>query len=429
MFGINKKPRKQKKETGTFRIGDLYPNYTHSALWSSWAAREAVRDGYENSVYVYACVRLRATSVSSVPIIASKDGESIDNAEILKLLQNPNPEMSESDLLEFIMGNLDTSGNAYFKIVKSGNGKPLELWPLDADKIEPCRSKNADKFITHYSFDGGKKVFHEDEILHLKFNHPLDRMKGMSPLKPAGMSVDIDNEANTWQKISMQNRGVPDGVFTLEGEIGADEYEEAKRQVKAEYSGSSNAREPWVVANAKFQQISLNPAELDFINSRKMTRSEICTAFQVPEPMVGIFENATLSNIETAKEIFWKDVVTPLLSLIKRQLNSKLQPMFGINSPLLSFDVSNVPALQESFSDKLDAAKKLHELGVPLTEINERLELNLDTDNIPGADVGYIASGKIPTDFDFESSNTFASGEKMDIKTLYELAYGKNRKG
>ncbi len=414
-------PKVKKSSTqASFKISDLYPNYSTSALWSIWQASKAVRDGFENNVYVYACVDKRSKAASSVPLTSTRNEKPYPDSRLLKLLKAPNPEMSESDLLEFIVANLDLCGNAYFKIVKSGTGVPLELWPLEAGEIEPQRAKNADKFITHYRYRG-TKTLKAEEVLHFKYNHPIERMTGIAPLKPAGNSVDVDNEAASWQKISYQNRGVPDGIFTLDGEIGPEEYEEARRQVKLEYT--QNGREPWVLANAKFQQLSLNPVELDFINSRKMTRSEICTAFGVPEPMIGIYENATLANIETARKIFWLDTIIPLLNLIQDQIMLKLSPQFNTDE-VISFDFSNVPALQESYKEKLEEARLLHELGVPLTEINERLELGLKVENIPGADIGYISQGKIPTDFDMSELNLFNSQEKIDLKSLRDIAYG-----
>ena len=94
-----------------------------------------------------------------------------------------------------------------------------------------------------------------------------------------------------------------------------------------------NAHTPWVLgAGANWQQMSLSPAEMDFINSRKFTREEICTIFQVPPPMIGIQDRMTYNNIETARKIFWMDTVTPLLEDIKDCFNLSLTPEF-VRSP------------------------------------------------------------------------------------------------
>ncbi|MBP7570898.1 MAG: hypothetical protein KBA95_12635, partial [Acidobacteria bacterium] len=49
-----------------------------------------------------------------------------------------------------------------------------------------------------------------------------------------------------------------------------------------------------------------------------------------------------------------------------------------------------------------DAAQKLWALGVPLEQVNDRLDLGLETDKIPGADVGFFSFNVVPVDFAME---------------------------
>jgi hypothetical protein len=132
---------------------------------------------------------------------------------------------------------------------------------------------------------------------------------------------------------------------------------------------------------------------MDFIESRKMTREEICAIFQVPPPMVGIYDHATLANIETARKIFWLDTVIPFLEDLQSAFNLALTPEFG-DDLMLEFDVSNVEAIQENYRDKIETAKSLWAMGVPFNQINQQLELGFD--DIPGGDVGYLPMNMLP---------------------------------
>jgi hypothetical protein len=82
----------------------------------------------------------------------------------------------------------------------------------------------------------------------------------------------------------------------------------------------------------------------------------------------------------------------------------------------LRFDRAGVPALQDSLNEKLEAAERLYRMGVPFNEINAKLELGFD--EIIGGDVGYINSGLIPTNFDYEA--------EQDPVTAASEAYGAN---
>ena len=110
--------------------------------------------------------------------------------------------------------------------------------------------------------------------------------------------------------------------------------------------------------------------------------------------MIGILENSTYNNIETARKIFWQDCIVPLLEDIKNCFNLSLTPEFGQGIEL-SFDVSNVEALQTSNTEKMTTAQTLFGMGVPFNQINQRLELGFDP--IEGGDVGYLAANLMPS--------------------------------
>ena len=49
---------------------------------------------------------------------------------------------------------------------------------------------------------------------------------------------------------------------------------------------------------------------------------------------------------------------------------------------ILKYDLSNVQALQADINEKLDAAQKLFNLGLPMTIINKRLELGFEESDL-----------------------------------------------
>ena len=67
----------------------------------------------------------------------------------------------------------------------------------------------------------------------------------------------------------------------------------------------------------------------------------------------------------------------------------------------IAYDLSNIPALQENYAEKLTNAKIMWSMGVPFNIVNQRLELGLD--DMDGGDIGYIPTGVIPTTFDFDT--------------------------
>ena len=175
----------------------------------------------------------------------------------------------------------------------------------------------------------------------------------------------------------------------------------------------------FVHVSGKVNLLSQTAVEMDFVNSRKSTWTEIAAVFGVPLAALGFTEDVNLANAEAMNKQLWHDTIIPQLELIKRQLNVQLARDFGENI-VLTYDLSNITALQENENEKLDKALKLWSMGVPLSVINQRFEMGLDTDDIEGSDVGYITAGLLPVGWDSDMGN-LTPEEKQQIKAM---AYG-----
>lgn len=384
------------------RFSELLPNWktNQNAKFNDWSTEKAISEGLKASTYVYSCVQLIAKSVASVPWYVYRqkrngDWEQMKTHPLQLLIEKPTPFHSRKDLMLGMVQHLYLGGNALFTKVRGG-GTITELWqlPPDAMKVIPDRQN----FINRYEYvkDGVRRNFDPKDILHNKFNDPANPYWGLSPLQAGAKTVDSDIEAVRFQKVSLQNRAITDGIFTFEHPLTESQWNEARKMVREQHQGIANAHTPWVLgAGANWQQMSLSPLELDFLNSRKFTREEICSIFQVPPPMIGILENSTYNNIETARKIFWVDTIIPLLEDIKDSFNIGLTPEFGTGIEL-AYDLSNVDALQTNIKEKMETAKGFFSMGVPFNDINQKLELGFD--DIEGGDIGYLPSGLMPAD-------------------------------
>jgi HK97 family phage portal protein len=300
-----------------------------------------------------------------------------------------------SELLYRICAALYLGGNAIISKVR-GLGTVAELWTLGPNGIQPI--PNREEFISGYLYTlGGKKqTLPAEDIIHLQFPDPATPYWGTSPLMAAARAVDTEQSAMTFQQVGLQNRAVTDGVLSYKMDLTKKQYEKYREQINEQMMGPSNARKMIITGHdADYKQLSLSPAEMDFIESRKFGREEICAAHQVPPPVVGIYENATLANIETARKIFWIDTVIPLLGQIRDALNVSLTPEFG-EDIRINYDVLKVEALWPVFKERIEAARKLWEMGVPFNELNRRFEL--DFNDIHSGDMGFIPSTMVPAD-------------------------------
>lgn len=299
--------------------------------WSNWDSEKATTEGYQASPWVYACVKRRADAVASVAWrVETKRGdewETNDRHPLNALLAEPNPEMSWAEMIDLAVSHLDLAGNSFWHKLKAGN-RTKYLWPImpHTAKVIP----GTDKIIEAYQIgDAPGRRVDADDMVHLAYTNPASLLYGQSPLQSVGKAVDVDNSAAAWQKISMQNRGVPDGVFIGPEDMTDDQFDQANERISDRYATMGNARKPWVTSGFKFVPMSLTPAEVDFIETRHLSMKEICAAYGVPSEMVSGMGDSNRASSETVRKTFWLDTILPLLYKIEAGLNRDIARDYG----------------------------------------------------------------------------------------------------
>lgn len=409
----DEKPLRQAKSVS---ISDLMPKLSWAPKWTERAMIQELKKTYKRSVWVYACIKIRASNIATVPWFVERKvagkWERDDNHELNMLLEKPCLDFSWKSIMRMAVYLLDLTGNNFMLKERTAANKVVGIFPLLPEEMDVRPGTYRTVYSYIYKKGTVRKEILAEDMVHLKYTSPDSLYWGLAPTEPAARPIDIDEEAEKYQKTSLQNNGVPPGVFTLTGEVDQEQFDLAKKFVK-DQSGPENAGAAWVLGGGSWQDMGKTPKELDFNQSRKMVREEICAAYSVPPPLIGIYENATLANIETAKKILWQEGLLPVLDEIQEQLNLQLITEPGVR---LNYDISNVTALQENYAEKITAAEGLWRMGVPLKDINTRLQLGLITDEMPGADVGYIQAGLLPANFD---ANNFDEGGNEPGKAAY----------
>lgn len=381
-------------------VVDAY--YAGRAKAPDWDSKKAVTDGMEINSWVNICVSKNAESVGSIPWYVERrkgaDWARADDSPLHVLLEEPNEAWDWRALVETVTMQLWLAGNALVTKVRVGE-VPAELWTLGPHNTDVIAGEPGQPFIIAYEYtnDSGQKtrVASEDAI-HFRFQHPTNKYWGLSPVRSGGYAIDADVQASSWQKNSLDNMMVPPGVFLYERTITSDQLKAAKERLKEEYTGAQNARLPLILGNnAKWQQMTLTPQELDFIASRKLTREEICALFRVPPPIVGILDNSTYNNISTAERIYWETNAVPFVQKLRDGFNRALAPEFGAEFRF-AVDLSGVLPLLSRLTERLEVAKSFWFMGVPYNTIEQRLQLG--TGPIPGGDQGWVPSTVQPAD-------------------------------
>lgn len=386
-------------------------------IYKEWDDEKAIREGLKASTYVYKAIDLKAKGFAKARLDLYTYNEQdeqirIDNHPIYKLWDRPNPFMSGGEFRERLIQYLDLSGNAPIYKVRGVGNKVVALYPIPPANLQPIADSN--RYITGYLYTNGSSRLQidVDDVIHLQHPDPSTALWGLAPLKVVARTVDTDIDAVKWNKSSMQNRGVPDGVMSTDIALTDAQYNQAIDKWAEQQENASRAHKTlFLSGNWKYDSMANTAVEMDFINSRKMTREEITAAFGVPLILLGIMDNATYSNYQEARLSFWEDTEIPLIDRLMDSFTFGLAHEFG-EDIIMSADYSEVPALKARLSAQAETARKFMELGYTRDEVNERLGIGFQATST--GDIRYITSSLIPEDLAGGDFGDDGGGEDPD---------------
>ncbi|MEA5013452.1 MAG: phage portal protein [Candidatus Limiplasma sp.] len=276
---------------------------------------------------VYACVRVIAETVASLPlhVYESTDSGSTKALEhpLYRLLHDePNAEMTSFVAREVMLSHLLLWGNSYCQIIRSGRNHVVSLYPLMPDRMEVDRNSVGTLTYTYSTSEGRIIRLAPEDVLHIP-GLGFDGIMGYSPIALEKNAIGLGIAAEEYGSKFFGNGATPSGVLTHPNTV---KNPKALRESwNNAYGGSVNAGKVAILEEGmKFDRISIPNNEAQFLETRKFQVSEICRIFRVPPHLVGDLEHATFSNIENQSISFAVHTIRPWLVRIEQAINRAL---------------------------------------------------------------------------------------------------------
>jgi len=249
---------------------------------------------------VYACVRILAETIASLPFhtyryTLSGKKKAIEHPIYYLLHSEPNPEMTSFVLRETLMGHLLLWGNAYAQIIRDGRGRVVALYPLLPNKMTVNRNDQGQLYY-QYDKDGQSHFLRSYEVLHIP-GLGFDGLLGYSPIAMAKNAIGMAIATEEYGAKFFANGANPGGVLEHPGVV--KDPARVRDSWNAVYQGSTNAHRVAVLEEGmKFQSIGIPPEQAQFLETRKFQINEIARIYRIPPHMIGDLEKSSFSNIE-----------------------------------------------------------------------------------------------------------------------------------
>jgi len=386
---------------GYFGVGTEEPK--------AYKYQDLAKEGYLKNAIVYRCVNEISKGAAAVGFHVKYKNETIlEQHPLIDLLNRPNPQQSYSEFFGSLYGYLLLSGNTYILKTGSDRGAPRELHQLRPDRIEIKGSGNPipEKYI--YKINGkvqGTYAVDQDngfsELKHVKLWNPLDDYYGCSPLQAAAVEVDQHNMMAKHNVNLLANGARPSGavIFKPTDDAGfAMNLTDSQRQqlltdLNNRFSGAGNAGRPMLLeGDFDWKEMGLSPKDMDFLNLKHLSATDIAMCFGVPSQLVGVPDSQTYSNVAEARLALYEETIIPYLSKVQSDMNEWLVPMFG-DGLSIEFDVDSIPALSERRKKIYENVTSAVREGI-MTRNEARERIGLEP--VDGGDGLYVAANMFP---------------------------------
>lgn len=335
---------------------------------------------YRTQPNVRTCVDFLARNIAQLGLhvfrrVSDTDRQRLVDHPLAEVIGKPNPWTTRYRLIEALMADLGVYYNAYW--LKMRQTDRLYLLRVPPHLVEP----SGGLLPTGYVINLGGKTLNPalSEIVHFRGYNPEDSTQGLSPLETLRRVLAEEHAMGDYREYFWRNGARMLGIIERPRE--APEWSETARerfrqQFEAMYSGGANSGKTAILEEGMvWKEGTFNAQESEYLGARKLTREECARAYHIPLPMVGILDNATLSNIREQHKNLYQDSLGPWLTMIVEEIELQLLPdMSDTDRVYLEFNIEE--KMRGSFEEQIQALQS--SVGRPwMTADEARARMNL----------------------------------------------------
>jgi HK97 family phage portal protein len=319
--------------------------------------------------------------------VSDTDRVRLNDHQLAQWLRKPSPFMTGYRLLETLGGDLGVYMEAFWLKVRYTDGdnqNQIGLMPLPPEEMGIVGRLIPQAFI--WTVDGKAREFPPSEIVHFSGYNPINRLRGLSLIETLGTVVAEEDAASRHRETYWRSSARIEGVVTRPAT--KPRYNQAQidqwREGVQKHSGSGGGRFILFQDGETFTPASWSAKDSEFIAGGKLRREVTTAGYHVPQPMVGILDHATFSNIKEQHKHLYQDTLGPTLEMVTQEIERQVLPECRDQRGIyVEFNIAaKLAGTPEEQTDSLRNA-----CGRAFMSVNEaRARVNLPRDDDPESD-------------------------------------------
>lgn len=276
----------------------------------------------------FACVRVISEDVAKLPWnVFQQNGNSrtrLDKSSLSRLLNTrPNPDIAAFTFRETLMAWALTWGNGYAEIERDMGGRPIALWPIPPDRVEPRRA--ADGRVV-YEINNSRRestYLEQRDIFHVH-GIGFDGLCGYSMVGLAAQTLGFAIAAEEHGASFYGNNTTPGLALKTDGVLNDSGFERLKEQME-ERKGSARAYEGMILEQGlDFARPNMSQVDAQYVETRRLAVEEVCRWWRVPPHKVQELSRAHFANVENLNIDYATDTLMPWVKRLEEEADWKL---------------------------------------------------------------------------------------------------------
>lgn len=219
-------------------------------------------------------------------------------------------------------------GQAGWEQVRDGFGN-LSSFDLIFGKIKPNYDLNGQfetPAWTQFHRTGTVEFENVDDIVYFVLPDIDGYMTGGSDIEAlTAITLASDLLAALANQSLLENIGAPDGIFSVDSELGDDAYEQLRAEIYDLFQGPANYGRSMIVAQGLLNFLPYNiQRDMQWGESREFNRQDISAATGVSSGQLGMAEGLSRANLGQMRRQFWDTTTAPLCRLIESGVNEQV---------------------------------------------------------------------------------------------------------
>lgn len=315
-FNIFKRNKHKEERALTY-----YSDALNFNNYSSFSANYAMRLSA-----VYRAVELISDSIAMLPVYVQFEDENgfrtrYNEHSTNKLLNyQPNNLMTRYQFIKLLMIDVMLRGNGFAYIRRDEVGNAIELQYLRPDMVtinynELTRELN-------YRCNTIQGVIEACNMIHL-VKYSKDGINGISVLQNAkntlALTADTEKQASNFFKSGC----ALSGILKVQGQLSDAQKQQIKSSWNSTYNGEASGLAV-IQGNMDYQQISVNAADAQLLESRLFNVSDIARFFGLSPVLLGDLSKSSYSTLEQSQLQFLSQTLQPYITMIEQEFSRKI---------------------------------------------------------------------------------------------------------